>query len=315
MIEIIDFECLKKKYAEVVKRYKYYYPIKVNDNPDIINTLHNLGSGFLVANYDKALSLMDDYGVPAKNILYIASFTNDEDITDLLDKGIKFFIVDSYNKIDAISKKTKEVDVLLRVSVPLQELDRFGVDVEKTDEYITAIKKAGLNFCGLHFHIPSQRNSLDIDKLMIKKIVEKYPDLQCLDIGGGCSVENSKELYDYIMSISNIKTVICEIGYGFVNDAINTETKVIEVKNINGINIASIDIGIYSGLMDLFLTNRTFSIVSPNNDGEKVLYRVYGPSFDCRDYVGEYLLPTLHVGDKLIIKNTGAYVRTLLTTF
>ena len=315
MNEIIDFELIKRKYAEIKQRYKYYYPIKVNDNPDIINALNKLGSGFLVANYDKAVSLVDDFGVPAENILYIVSFTNDSDVANLLEKGIRFFIVDSYNKINVLSKSDKQINVLLRVSVPLQELDRFGVDIDKTDEYISAIKDAGLNFCGLHFHIPSQRNSLEIDKLMIKKIVEKYPDLQCLDIGGGCSVENSKELYEYIMSISNAKIVICEIGYDFVNDAINIETEVIEVKSINGINIASIDVGIYSGLMDLFLTKRSFSIVSQDNDENKVLYRLYGPSLDCRDYIGEYLLPTLHVGDKLIVKNSGAYVRTLLTTF
>lgn len=313
--EILNLSLLKEKYAEITESFSFYYPIKANDNPQVIQALNSLGSGFLVANYDKALSLIDNHGVSATNLLYITSATCDKEIDKLVDRGIKFFVVDSYNKINILSKKGVRVNVLLRVSVPIQELDRFGVELDKINDYINAIESGNMNFVGLHFHIPSKYNTLATSKLVIKRIIDQYPDLACLDIGGGNSFEDLKELAKYIDEISNVKQKICEIGYGFINDVIAIVAEVIDVKCVNGINIASIDVGIYSGLMDVFLCQRVFPIIFPHGVGEKTLYRIYGPSLDHQDFIGEYCLPILHVGDKLLIKDSGAYVRTLLTTF
>lgn len=316
MIEIINFELLKSKYNIITDVFSYYYPLKANDNPKVINVLKELGSGFLVGEYKKVLNLVNRYNVLPSKILFIASFTSEVNLTKLINLGVKNFIVDSHSAISALSKAKHNVSVLLRVSLTSEKhLDRFGVNFDEISDYIEAIKATCLTFSGFHFHIPAQFNSIEKEKKIIKILLERYPDIDCLDVGGGFSLNDAESLGKYIDKFGCLKKKACEIGYGFINDVIDIETKVIGSKKIDDENIIFIGVGIYSGLLDTYMLGRKFNVVSNIEGEEKFLYHVYGPSFDNLDYVGDYYLPPLSIGDKIIIKNSGAYVRTLLTYF
>ncbi len=321
MKEIIDYELIEKKYRLYSSYCKYYYPIKVNDNPHLIHFLNRLGCYYEVDEVNRAMKMINEYHVNPKRILFVLSYIKNESELDMLIRlGVTFFSIDSIELLDAF-KKYSNINFLVRMSISTFNIcantyDRFGANKQDTHKIIEEINKYKSNFVGLHFHLFLKKNYMKYLKIIVNQILSEFSNFSILNIGGGINENYLPKIIEYLNRKHYTGNVICESGYNFINDSINIETTVLAIKKIRNHICVIIDIGIYTGLLDIYLDKRRFALENKEKKkSKKKKYRLYGPSFDFRDYIGEYYLENLKVNDKIIIKGCGAYVCTLKTNF
>lgn len=141
------------------------------------------------------------------------------------------------------------------------EVSRFGICVENGDfeKAINILKKIDIPLNGLHMHYSSSSRSLGIFRELAKEaayIIDKYnlTELQYIDIGGGFfggqELIGKPQMIEYATEITNelIKVVdpqevklILEPGASIIATAVNYLSKVINVRDIRGVSIITVD--------------------------------------------------------------------------
>lgn len=245
------------------------------------------------------------------------------------------------------SQLGKSIDIGIRINadVGIHQLpDRFGFNLE-TGEAIEVVKKCveekHLRIVGIHIHLTSY--IVDPDKIdngtpakNVKLIWPKSPDLyrvaarkvvrfakeiidkfgvsiKYIDMGGG--FPTIADLAPYVEAtvepvLNGLKQalpiLILEPGRAIVKNAVHLITTVVAMKEFsNGIKGIVIDAG-----MNLLPTSIwRFQEIETLTKTERNLYEtvVYGPLCLQTDIISKVKLPKLKVGDKLIVKNVGAY--------
>lgn len=241
--------------------------------------------------------------------------------------------------------RTVDIGIRLNMEVGIEQLpDRFGFNIEsgEAQQIVKRCCEMGLlNIRGLHVHLTSYIIEKDTEgnipakgiKLIWPKdhqayskasekvvnfaneIREKYGlRIQYLDMGGGFPQVNS--IAPYVGAIvdpiqdgfkkSDLPKLILEPGRAIVGDAAELITTVVAAKKLsNGQRAVVVDAGInllptsYWRFQDIECLNGS------DNDLEETI--VYGPLCLQTDIIAKTALPILKSGDKLLVKNVGAY--------
>ncbi|HEX9665762.1 MAG TPA: alanine racemase [Thermodesulfobacteriota bacterium] len=243
------------------------------------------------------------------------------------------------------SKQPIEVGIRINTDVGINQLpDRFGFNIEsgKALEIVNyCTKKTSIRIAGIHIHITSYIISPEVlnNKTPAKSIELIWPKdsnlyrlaahkityfaeeirkrfgitLKYIDMGGGyptldsitsyanAIVEPMLEMFDHEHPL-----LILEPGRAVVKDAVELITTVVDVKELSN-DTASVVVD--SGINILPTSFWKFQQIEPINkkavsSKETV---VYGPLCLQTDILGITKLPDLNVGDRLVIKNVGAY--------
>jgi diaminopimelate decarboxylase len=243
------------------------------------------------------------------------------------------------------SKKPIEVGIRINTDVGINQLpDRFGFNIEsgKALEIVNyCTKKTSIRIAGIHIHLTSYIISPEVlnNKTPAKSIELIWPKdsnlyrraahkityfaeeirkrfgitLKYIDMGGGyptldsitsyanAIVEPMLEVFDHEHPL-----LILEPGRAVVKDAVELITTVVDVKELSN-DTASVVVD--SGINILPTSFWKFQQIEPINkkavsSKETV---VYGPLCLQTDILGITKLPDLNVGDRLVIKNVGAY--------
>lgn len=310
---IIKSTLVKKAIADYAQYTDIWAPIKSIKNSKLLQMMDC--SNYL-ADSDEQIDFLIENNVNMANC-YFGSFKSLFDLDYAISKGIRKFVIASMYELHALTNRTPLIDKIFLTINALNVLnighDRFGLSIEEAAAILkdhSFLKKIE----GLAFHLQSPYKTVDnyltiLDKLL--PLINKYR--LKINIGGiPCHI-----LTKVIELMPKIKqyNIIVEPGNSLFSEATTIETQVVYVDIDN--KIINLNIGIYNGLLDCKLLNMPIKIWQDSHkDDAMERFRIYGPTSDNLDFLGEHFLRiSTVVGDKVYISNCGIYSLFFSTDF
>jgi diaminopimelate decarboxylase len=241
----------------------------------------------------------------------------------------------------------RTLDIGIRVSMETgidQMPDRFGFNIESGDA-ARAVERAAKNklirIAGLHVHLTSyivepheeggiparhvrliwpkdpnayRKAALEVTRFS-KEMKKKFGvGVKYIDMGGGFPLVGS--IAPYVEAVTgpmltgfgkdNPPLLILEPGRTIVSDAVHLVTTVVAVKELRGgVRAVVVDSGI-NILPTSFWRFQDIECAEERGGGLREA-TVYGPLCLQTDIIGKCMLPELKSGDRLVVKNVGAY--------
>jgi len=219
---VMDHAQITKNYKEFKRklpRVKPYFAVKSNPEPEIIQTIYDLGGGFDVASLpefklvaDRIKNLLpEDQQEFIWNKLIYANTVKKIDSLHELNLYKPLLTYDSLEEMEKIKKHCPDAGLLLRIKVPnngsvVELSNKFGIDPKYAVDLIAKTLKAKIQVEGISFHVGSQCNNFDNfivalnivndifkkcdkKKIIIGESVSKGYPVKVLDIGGGFPVK------------------------------------------------------------------------------------------------------------------------------
>ncbi|MBS1304243.1 type III PLP-dependent enzyme [Loktanella sp. SALINAS62] len=339
---VIDVDRVEDQYRALkagLGHADIHYAVKANPAAEILTRLAELGSHFDAASKGEIQMCLDAGATPD-----IISFGNTikraSDIAWAHGKGITLFAADAPEELDKIAANAPGAQVYIRLIVETSEADwpltrKFGCDSDMALDMLDYATSVGLTPVGLSFHVGSQTRRAEmwkptLDQLSViwKRAKDAGHDLTLLNIGGGFPAfygEAIEAPTDYAARVialvtetfGDIPRIMAEPGRGMVAEAgvIVSEVMLVSRKSDRDVHRwVYLSIGRFSGLAETegeairyqFETDRDGDATGP--------CIMAGPSCDSADVLYEkrpMQLPlTLASGDRVLIRNTGAYTST-----
>lgn len=313
---IIYQDMLKSIYKKYSECCSVYYPVKCNNNRKILSLLNSYGSNFEVETRKHLCDLID-LNVDPNRILFFSPFSQIQEIYRAIEVGVSFFVVESVSTLQTLEKTGIQYDFIVRLqeNVVSDNPKMIGATKKELFEIINFASNG--TFKGISFYLNSEINDVNNRKRMIDYSTDICKDLRLgddliINIGGGIRFDECQSIIEYIRSIGNY-SIIVEPGKGLVNPCIDLIATIIALDNQS--SIAFLNVGIYNGLADIYFKKRKFEVLATKADSNSRKYVLSGPTADYADIIGSYYLPELQIGDKLIIKECGAYTDVLSSSF
>ena len=344
---VIDVDAVERQFralsAGLVKsdgdRAHIHYAVKANPHPAIIERLVGLGSGFDAASRGE-IELVLGQGADADHVSFGNTIKKAADIRFAHNAGITLFAADAEEELEKLAENAPGARVYIRVIVDNSEADwplsrKFGCTSGKAMDLLALARGRGLVPYGLSFHVGSQTrearmwtNTLDQVAAIWHRARAAGFDLQLLNIGGGFPAFYGEAIQgptDYAASVvaliearfGDVPVLMAEPGRGMVAEAgaIAAEVVLVSRKSDDDLHRwVYLDIGRFSGLAETEGEAIRYQFATPR-DGEPTGPCVLaGPSCDSADVLYEKRpinLPlTLRSGDRIVIRNCGAYTTT-----
>jgi diaminopimelate decarboxylase len=335
-------ESFRRIYANSHIAYSY----KTNYIPKLCKLIDKMG-GFAEIVSDMEYDLALKIGVRPENIFFNGPYKDAFAMEKLLlDGGI--VNIDSISELHSLKEfatkhPQKNFSIGIRCNFDIHDgvLSRFGFDVNKSEfeEVIDSLQKIrNIKIKGLHCHFATR--SIETWEQRVEgvlKLVEKYfvAPPTFISLGGGLygkmpdllkkqfnTIIPSYEDYAKIVAckfhnffqnidISKKPKLIIEPGSALVGDVMKFVTKVVNIKNIRGKNIATLLGSIYNINPTLNKKNLPISIYHDTNNPNKQLNYVnldFG-GYTCieSDYLYTSFDGKLAVGDYVVFENVGSY--------
>lgn len=323
-----------------------YYAIKCNPCPIIIELLNKLGCCFDCASQQEILITINldvdpkkiIFANPCKPVDYI-KFSRSNDV-DLL-------VVDSCYELFKIKLYHPEAEILIRIQVDdsksLCKFNcKFGVELENVKEILEMGKTLDLNIIGVSFHVGSGCEDAHVYWTALadcKKVFNIALSLDItmnlIDIGGGfpgtlqskVSFESMAEAInkgiDEIFAGGDGIKFIAEPGRYFVASShtlvcsiINKKEKINKETGKKLITYYLSD-GVYKSFSNTIFDYAKPVFIPFNERNEKTYQSIlYGESCDSLDIISrECQLPSLAIGESIVIQNMGSYTLASATEF
>jgi len=345
---IIDYFNAYIKLLDYKGKFFYHYPMKVNQNKEYVLPLISEGANLETSSANelwiiKRLWEQEKFNSKIRVLCNGPKTQKYLSLIDELDrKGVIISpVIEEERELEFFKKYPGEVGIRVDLSVKVKShwdkrFNHFGFP----EEELLKIGKIR-NLAILHYHISSQIESLDgitapIKRAMYiyKKLKEKNPQLDTINIGGGAGVPYEKRKMYTTKSLINkvVKTfkseadklgikhpnIICEWGRFAVAPAQVSIFKVISQKEIEGSTQAKawymLDGSFINDLKDTWAIKQKWHVTPANNLNDKKLKHVWlsGSSCDSDDIYtngGHILMPKLEEGyDQYVaVFDTGAY--------
>ncbi|TCP26304.1 ornithine decarboxylase [Rhodovulum adriaticum] len=320
-------------------RAAIHYAVKANPAPELVARLAAEGCRFDAASRAE-IELCLGAGAAPSEISFGNTIKRASDIAFAHAAGITLFAADAEEEIDKLAEHAPGAEVYIRVLASAPEADwplsrKFGCAPEKAGPLMARALRAGLRPVGLSFHVGSQtrRASMwgpvldDVARLWHALRAEGF-DLDLLNIGGGFPagygepVEAPAAYAAQVMAqvdarFGNVRRLMAEPGRGLVAEAgaIAAEVVLVSQKSdTDAYRWVYLDIGKFSGLAETMDEAIRYPLVTERDHEPTGPCILAGPSCDSVDVLYEkrpVQLPLgLRAGDRVVIRNTGAYTST-----
>ena len=340
---IVDLGDIKRKYYQwnmLLPKITPYYAIKCNPNNKIISLLHSLGCHFDAASKNEIVRLLElniepskiIYANPCKSVDYIKfSRTND----------INLLVIDCPNELYKIKSYHPEANVIIRIKTDDSKSickfnSKFGVNMNEVKSILELSIIMNIKICGVSFHVGSGCQDENVYKTAIsncRSVFDIAKDLNIkmniVDIGGGFPGNNYNK-FENIATIINRSideffkdepaiSFIAEPGRYFVASSHTLVCSIINKKELfdehtNEITyIYYISDGVYGSFSGMLFDYAKYDIIpftnnNNNNNNKTFSSIVFGPTCDSLDIISNNCqLPSLSIGEKVIIRDIGAY--------
>ena len=339
---VIDLDRVSAQYRALkagLGRADIHYAVKANPAREIIARLVDLGSHFDAASRGEiALCLAE--GAEPSEISFGNTIKRASDIAWAYAEGIRLFAADAEEELVKIADNAPGASVYIRLIVEVSQADwplsrKFGCDRDMAIKLLDVAKDLGLNPVGFSFHVGSQTRqaamwapTLDVFAEIWAEARAKGHDLSVLNIGGGFPAFYGEEIQaptDYAAAVMDMvearfpeaRTIMAEPGRGMVAEAgvIVSEVLLVSRKSERDLHRwVYLDIGRFSGLAETEGEAIRYQFETARDADQHGPCIMAGPSCDSADVLYEkrpVSLPlTLKAGDRVLIRNTGAYTST-----
>jgi len=309
-----------------------YYAMKANAKAEILSALAQEGYGVecvSAAEVRHARSVLGP-GVP---MLFTPSFCPVEEYLAALDAGAEV-VVDGAEALALAPATFRGRSIGLRID-PGQGRGhhqkvrtagpraKFGCAVADIDAVRAATARAGSRIVGLHAHVGS--GILDPDAWTetgraLAELVEAFPDLAWLDVGGGLGVpsrpgQSGLDLERVERGLAGLRPKLgalalrLEPGRFLVSEAGVLVSPVTQVRTKGGVRFVGVAVGM-NALVRPALYGAWHGIhnLSRLDEAPGDPCHVVGPICESADVLGhDRPLPETQAGDVLLIENVGAY--------
>jgi len=320
-------------------RADIHYAVKANPAPQIIAKLVTLGAHFDAASRAE-IALCLDEGARPEEISFGNTVKRAADIAWAWDQGITLFAADAEEELEKIAAHAPGASVYIRLIVETSAADwplsrKFGCDRDTALGLLDRAKALGLAPVGFSFHVGSQTRraqmwapTLDAMALIWNAARAAGHDLSLLNIGGGFPAFYGEEIdapttyAAQVMALVEARfagaaRIMAEPGRGLVAEAgvIVAEVLLVSRKSERDMHRwVYLNIGRFSGLAETEGEAIRYQFDTPR-DGDPVGPCILaGPTCDSADILYEkrpVSLPlSLRSGDRVLIRNTGAYSST-----
>ncbi|MBB3713194.1 ornithine decarboxylase [Limimaricola variabilis] len=330
-----QFEALKAGLG----RADIHYAVKANPHPAIIERLVQLGSHFDAASRAE-IELCLSQGARPEHVSFGNTIKRVSDIAFAYGAGIRMFAVDAEEELEKIAEHAPGAQVYVRLIVETSSADwpltrKFGCDRDTALKLLDRATELGLEPLGFSFHVGSQTRHAEMWVPVLDELSriwtaaqEAGHRLQLLNIGGGFPAFYGEEIQaptEYAAAVMALvearfpgaQRIMAEPGRGMVAEAgvIACEVMLTSRKSDRDLHRwVYLSIGRFSGLAETEGEAIRYQFVTPH-DGEATGPCILaGPSCDSADVLYEKRpmnLPLgLKSGDRVLIRNTGAYTST-----
>jgi len=296
-------------------------------NPDVTKILEeNTNCMFSVHLINELVNIKDK-----SRILFIAQAWDEEQIQNLIEQGIRWFVVDNESDLEILenylNKNQVKINLLLRLklkehSIRTEKYYVFGMPSEVIKEKVNELSNnEQIENLGIHFHRKTQNMSewslkYELENTFPEDFFEK---ISIINIGGGLPSEyantnikalNSiftkiKEIKDWF-NFNNIKLMI-EPGRFISAPAVKLKTKIIGIHE----NTIIVDASVYNGALDALVVPVKLLVedeLDEEHRSEGKMYIIKGIT-PCSMDIFRYrvYLKEKKIGDVITFINAGAY--------
>lgn len=304
----IDKSIVRDKLSAYKRHAKLSVPVKSIPRADLLALVD--GERYLV-DTKAQLDLVLNTGINISNCFFGTS-KSESDLYYAIKNGVENFIISSYKEYEIIRKnanKVSHISVMLCCNSVIGEAKaRFGVTLCELDDFISEVNKWH-RVDEISFHLQlAGKDATDYLNIInsLLPIADRH-SIQSINLGG-LTADVLEKVCEMIKGTQYIGEIVAEPGNSLFNDAVSIEASIVFVNTTR--SHINLNIGIYSGLLDVALSNQKITLLLADgaSDGEKVSLHVYGPSSDAVDYLGEHTFPRIpKVGEHVIIRNCGIY--------
>lgn len=344
---VLDFDIINQTFDRFTAAFPggwITYAMKANANPMISRLVVQKGGGLEIASLaelDKAL----DVGATGERIICSNPIKNPTFLKRMHEDGVYAVVIDSLYEVEKVARYMPGARVYVRLAVDntgsvLPLAGKFGVDGMLALELIEEARQAGLTPIGLSFHVGSQclnpanwENAIRACGDVWRQATARGFHFNFLDIGGGFPAGHyhtetiptieaiGKQVMaaiDAYIPATDDLMLILEPGRGLTGESGRLLTTV-EGKAQRGDDTwVYLDAGVFNGLMETFEGFPPIvRLLSEDASLRPVKrYTLAGPSCDSCDVVAKHIdLPELHIGDRLVFYDTGAYTSEYAAAF
>lgn len=316
-----------------------HYAVKANPAEEIIARLVALGSHFDAASKAE-VALCLDQGAKPHQVSFGNTVKRSSDIAWAHAQGITLFSADAEQELEKIAVSAPGAQVYIRLIVEISQADwplsrKFGCDSATAIRLLSYAKSLGLTPIGFSFHVGSQTRKAAMWGPSLDALAEIWHaakaaghDLTLLNIGGGfpafygetieAPTAYATAVMDQITArFGDVPRIMAEPGRGLVAEAgvIVSEVLLVSRKSDRDMHRwVYLDIGRFSGLAETEGEAIRYQFETPRDGDPTGPCIMAGPSCDSADVLYEkrpMLLPiSLRAGDRVLIRNTGAYTST-----
>ncbi|MFD1341042.1 type III PLP-dependent enzyme [Litorisediminicola beolgyonensis] len=339
---VIDTEIVARQYEALAAGLGHatiHYAVKANPAREIIATLVRAGSHFDAASRGE-IELCLSQGATPDQVSFGNTIKKVSDIAWAFGAGIRLFAADAEEELEKIAENAPGSSVYIRLIVDASEADwplsrKFGCARDKALSLLEMAVSLGLTPVGFSFHVGSQTRrasmwapTLDQVAAVWQAAKEAGYELSLLNIGGGFpafygeAIDGPRVYAAEVMKLieerfGHIPHIMAEPGRGMVAHAGAIAAEVILVSKKSEADIhrwVYLDIGRFSGLAETEGEAIRYQFATLRDHEPKGPCVLAGPSCDSADVLYEKRpveLPMgLKSGDKVVIRNCGAYTST-----
>ncbi|HQZ22564.1 MAG TPA: type III PLP-dependent enzyme [Thermoflexales bacterium] len=321
------------------------YAMKSNPHPALLSAVADQRDSWFEVASKAEISALENIGVGGDRIFFSNPIKQPAHIAHAVKLGVKLFVYDSEAELEKLAQfndPSNPLEVYVRMTVshtgalwPLTH--KFGVEPGKAVQLLKLAKARGLKPVGMAFHVGSQcsRPQTWVDAL--RECAPAWAaaraeglELDMIDIGGGFPTRYTGPVPTFSEVAQAVKPALDETMPGakrlFIEPGRsicgNTTDMVLTVTGVaerpDGQTWLYLDGGYFQGLYEIpdGIRPAAHPVVADPRPINMVTYRLAGPTCDSLDTLFEMRSPVeMKIGDKIVLKNTGAYVYSVGSPF
>lgn len=320
-----------------------YYAIKANSHPEILRTVAAEGFGLECVSLGEirhVLGSVPDFA-PSR-VLFTPSFAPPAEYAQALELGVNVTI-DSVEILQQWPETFRGRKVWVRIDLGHGgghhakvntggKHSKFGLSVQRVDEFIDAARALGVTVAGLHAHMGSGIDNREHWRMMFDELAgfaRRIGTVETIDIGGGLPIPYSDDdepfdLDGYAEGLAEMKRVhpafriAIEPGRFIVAESGVLLAHANQVIEKDGVRRVGLDAGMHTLIRPaLYDAWHDIANLSRLDDARDVDFSVVGPICESSDVFAQRVkLPgTTAPGDVMLIADAGAYGFTMASTY
>jgi ornithine decarboxylase len=344
---VLDFDRINTTYYRFLNAFsggQIFYAMKANAHPQVVQRIADLGGGFEIAS-PAELELALAAGAPGERIICSHPIKTPQFLRQMQAAGVYATVVDSTHEIEKVAHHAPGMRIYVRLAVDntgsvLPLAGKFGVDGATALDLCDLARERSLEPIGIMFHVGSQCleasnwvNAIRAAGNVWRAAAERGHHFHFLDLGGGYpaghyhspNIPTIEAIGDavnaavatYIPMQHNLMLVL-EPGRGMVGESGRLVVEVFGKAQRGDETWLYLDAGVFNGMMETF--EGFPPVVQPLDEMALTRplrrYTLAGPSCDSCDVMARNVeLPEIHIGDRLVFFDTGAYTNEYAAPF